>query len=117
MSRGKLSADSPENWGGTRVPMLSTLCGWCQDALILEQESYHRGCRHETGYYDKLWVCGCDCNADWVPQAVTVERGGKILESATEPLPRPAESINVVFQRDQAARAAKAEKAAQRGRR
>jgi hypothetical protein len=114
VSRGKLAADSPENWAGTRTPVLTTLCGWCMDALIMEQESYHRGCNHETGYYDKLWVCACDCNAEWVPQAVTVERGGKILESATEPLPRPEVSINVQVKLDQAAREAKALKAKQR---
>lgn len=31
-------------------------------------------CNHELGYYEKLWICGCDCNKDWQPVAVVVER-------------------------------------------
>lgn len=42
-------------------------CGWC---LTSDCEN----CQHELGYYEKLWICGCKCNSNWEPQAVTVER-------------------------------------------
>lgn len=115
MSRGgnKLNADNPLSYAGTRtVTLTQTPCGHCLDALILEHEPYHRGCSHEIGYFDKLWVCGCDCNKDWVPQAVTVERGGAIVGSHTEPLPRPEESINQRFARTKVERETKAAKTA-----
>ena len=60
--------DSPDNWFGTRTVIQSeTKCGWCitNDCA---------NCHHELGYYEKLWICGCKCNVNWVPQAVTVER-------------------------------------------
>lgn len=60
--------DSPENWFGTRTVIKSEMkCGWCNTKDC-------DNCHHELGYYEKLWVCGCECNVNWVPQAVTVER-------------------------------------------
>jgi hypothetical protein len=29
---------------------------------------HHDSCKHETSHYDRLWVCPCGCNKDWVPQ-------------------------------------------------
>jgi hypothetical protein len=29
-------------------------------------------------WFDKLWLCGCDCNAEWKPVAVIVERDGTL---------------------------------------
>ena len=108
--------DSPDRWTGTRTVSLNlACCGYCIDAMVHETESYHERCRREVAWYDKLWVCGCDCNKDWIPQAVVLEKG-VVVGSATEPLPRPEESPNESFRRSQAARAAKAEKAAKRGR-
>lgn len=113
--RGPLS-DSPDRWTGTRTVSLNlTCCGPCMDAMVHETESYHEKCRHEVGWYDKLWVCGCECNAGWIPQAVVLEKGA-VVGSHTEPLPRPEESPNETYRKNQAARAAKAEKAAKRGR-
>jgi hypothetical protein len=37
----------------------------------------HR-CRGEVAWYDKLWLCGCECNADWKPVAVVIEKDGSI---------------------------------------
>jgi hypothetical protein len=62
------SNDSPENWFGTRTVIVRTgPCGWCMTGDC-------KNCNHELGYYEKLWICGCDCNKDWQPVAVVVER-------------------------------------------
>ena len=83
--------DNPTDWAGTRKPRHMTIrCGWCMDADVFTEPRYHASCIHEIGYFDALYVCPCDCNADWVPQAVVVEKGGAVVGSATEPLPRPA---------------------------
>lgn len=78
------SRDSPSSWTGTRtVIQLSEPCGWCSTA-------HCDGCNHEIGYYEKLWICGCECNKSWVPQAVIVERKGN-NETTTRPSPTPVE--------------------------
>lgn len=65
------SSESPEQWFGTRtVIRLETTCGWCQTKDCAN-------CNHELGYYEKLWICGCECNKDWQPVAVVVERKEK----------------------------------------
>lgn len=30
-------------------------CGWCIT-------NYHDTCKREIRYYDKVWLCECDCN-------------------------------------------------------
>ena len=109
-------AGDPNKWTGTRAVIMNTTpCGHCLDAIVLDTETYHDRCRHETGYYDKLWVCPCDCNADWVPQAVTLEKG-LVVGSATEPLPRPDVSPAEQYKKTLAEREAKAARSKGRGR-
>lgn len=61
-----------------------------------------KDCKHELGYYEKLWICGCECNKDWQPVAVVVERKVKVEEkpkskSATrnrvESSPEPTDAV------------------------
>ena len=50
-----------EDWVGTRqVIPLESKCGYCL-------ETSHDKCPHEIAWYDKLWICGCDCNKSWKP--------------------------------------------------
>lgn len=70
------STDSSENWFGTRtVIRMEVSCGWCLTNNC-------SGCKHELGYYDRLYICGCKCNTNWVPVAVEVER--KIEDAKTK---------------------------------
>ena len=57
--------DNPEDYKGPRTVIRSkgTTCGWCMS----EQ---HESCKHELAYYDKLWICNCKCNDNWIPQDV-----------------------------------------------
>ena len=59
----KSKANNPQDYTGPRqvIKTKNTLCGWCNS-------NSHESCRHELPYYDKLWICSCDCNKDWVPQ-------------------------------------------------
>ena len=62
------NTDSPDNWFGTRrIVQMEIGCGWCLTNNC-------SGCKHELGYYDRLYICGCKCNTNWVPVAVEVER-------------------------------------------
>lgn len=60
--------DSPLDWYGVRtvIPM-ERKCGFCADKRCA-------GCPHEIAWYEKLWICGCECNLNYVPQKVVVER-------------------------------------------
>lgn len=75
------SAVPGSTWSGERVVIPYESCGYCST-------SQHSGCRGEIGYYEKLWVCGCECNADWVPIAVIVNN-----ETKDENEKRMAEAI------------------------
>ena len=46
----------------TTVTSISKMqpCGWCAT-------KDHDNCKHEIRYYEKLWICGCECNKDWIP--------------------------------------------------
>ena len=73
---------SGANWSGERTVLPYQSCGYCGTG-------HHADCRGELGYYDRLWVCGCECNADWVPIAVIVnnetkEDNEKRLEKALQ---------------------------------
>jgi hypothetical protein len=35
-------------------------------------------CVNEIPYFDKLWLCSCECNSGWKPYAVVVEKDGTI---------------------------------------
>jgi hypothetical protein len=35
---------------------------------------------HELAWFEKLWLCGCECNKDWKPVAVIVEKDGTLGE-------------------------------------
>ena len=76
--------DSPQNWFGTRtvIPMEGK-CGWCTTNDC-------DNCHHELAYYEKLWICGCKCNSNWVPQQVVAEREEIQIEvkSKTKRAPR-----------------------------
>ena len=55
-------------WYGTREVFPTSIgCAWCR-------EDQHEKCCHEIGWYEKLWVCSCDCNKSWVPKGVVIEK-------------------------------------------
>jgi hypothetical protein len=52
----------PQDYKGPRTPIqLEKPCGFCN-------AGDHLMCVHELPYYEKLWICGCECNKGWVPQ-------------------------------------------------
>ena len=75
----KLSADNPASWYGTRTVSWTAACGYCEypSQTTLEGEKPHE-CIHEISWFDKLWLCGCECNKDWKPVAVVIEKDGSI---------------------------------------
>ena len=60
----------PDEWYGTRNVTRENKCGFCRD-------TFHENCYHEIAWFEKLWVCACECNASWVPKNVTVLRKTK----------------------------------------
>jgi hypothetical protein len=59
--------EKPEDYKGPRTPIeLKNPCGFCN-------ASDHHMCKHELPYYEKLWICGCECNKGWKP----VDLGGE----------------------------------------
>lgn len=75
------SADDPSGWYGTRTVSWVMACGFCTSPTSMGSgvlpEGQHN-CVNEIAYFDKLWLCSCECNADWKPVAVVVERDGTI---------------------------------------
>jgi hypothetical protein len=54
--------EKPQDYKGVRTPIqLENPCGFCN-------ASDHHMCPHELPYYEKLWICPCDCNKGWIPQ-------------------------------------------------
>lgn len=52
----------PQDYKGPRTAIqLEKPCGFCN-------AGDHPLCVHELPYYEKLWICGCECNKGWVPQ-------------------------------------------------
>lgn len=59
--------EKPEDYKGPRTPIqMKNPCGFCN-------ASDHHMCKHELPYYEKLWICGCDCNKGWKP----IDLGGE----------------------------------------
>lgn len=56
-------------------------CGFCSAPTTLGDgvlpEGQHN-CVHELPFFDKLWLCSCECNSEWKPVAVVVEKDGTI---------------------------------------
>lgn len=81
--------DQPQDYtGGREVIWIKTPCGWCLDKIC-------QSCKHEVAYYEKLWICGCECNKDWVPQdvgAYEIKRSPKKVE---EELPDDLPDVRV----------------------
>jgi len=38
-----------------------TVCGWCQSEDC-------KNCKRQINYYDKIYLCGCDCAKDYWPE-------------------------------------------------
>lgn len=73
------SADDPSSWYGTREVSWVLPCGHCTtpSSADVAAGNPHR-CIHELPWFEKLWLCGCECNKDWKPVAVVVEKDGTI---------------------------------------
>ena len=75
------SADDPLGWYGTRTVSWVMPCGMCSAPTTMGETVLPDGkhnCVHEIGYFDKLWLCSCECNRGWKPVAVVVEKDGSI---------------------------------------
>ena len=63
-----------QNYKGARTPVrIKSRCYSCNPwriGYLYEEEPDHDNCTHEHAWFDKLWLCGCECNKDWVPQDV-----------------------------------------------
>jgi hypothetical protein len=59
---------------GSRKPIrLGFACYECNPWRVgfsVELEPNCEKCQHEMPWFEKLWICGCKCNDDWVPQQV-----------------------------------------------
>jgi hypothetical protein len=54
--------EKPQDYKGPREAiMMKHPCGFCN-------AGDHPLCRHELPYYEKLWICTCDCNKGWKPK-------------------------------------------------
>ena len=75
--------EKPEDYKGARTPIQMEIpCGFCNAAD-------HHMCKHELPYYEKLWICGCECNKGWKPidlGGVTPEKRRKKDEVRTMPV-------------------------------
>lgn len=68
MATARRSADDPSAWTGTRTPIqMQGKCGWCSTSNCDE-------CIHELAWFEKLWICGCQCNAKWEPKNLTANK-------------------------------------------
>lgn len=53
--------DDPESYKGPReIIITKNKCGFCAT------EDHHK-CSHEIPWFEKLWICPCECNKNWVP--------------------------------------------------
>jgi len=62
--------NDPDEWTGTRTVLPYKQCGFCST-------DDHHLCPHEIPWFDKLWICGCDCNKSWKPKDVVVKESIK----------------------------------------
>lgn len=75
------SANEAGNWYGTRIVSWVMPCGFCTSPTSMGSTVLPEGqhnCVNEIPYFDKLWLCSCECNKDWKPVAVVVEKDGSI---------------------------------------
>jgi len=75
------SADDPTGWYGTRTVSWVMPCGFCTSPTSMGSTVLPEGqhnCVNEIPYFDKLWLCSCECNSAWKPVAVVVEKDGTI---------------------------------------
>lgn len=75
------SADDPSGWYGTRTVSWVMPCGFCSAPTTMGETALPEGqhnCVHELPFFDKLWLCSCECNKEWKPVAVVVEKDGTI---------------------------------------
>ena len=59
-----MAADNndPRSYKGPRTPIVKkNPCGFCNTGD-------HDKCCHEIPWFEKLWICPCDCNKNWKPQ-------------------------------------------------
>lgn len=81
MAAKRRSADDPLGWYGTRQVSYVMPCGFCAAPTTLGDTVLPEGehnCVHELPFFDKLWLCSCECNSEWKPVAVVVEKDGTI---------------------------------------
>lgn len=53
--------EDPASYKGPReIIITKNKCGFCAT-------EDHNKCAHEIPWFEKLWVCPCDCNKNWVP--------------------------------------------------
>lgn len=74
----KKSKETRENYSGPRVMVRTakTKCGYCL-GQPLESEA-HEHCVSEIDWYEKLFVCGCECADEF---AKTVEQRDGVVSS------------------------------------
>lgn len=53
--------EDPASYKGPReIIVTKNKCGFCAT-------EDHDKCAHEIPWFEKLWICPCDCNKNWVP--------------------------------------------------
>lgn len=67
----RVNNDDPNSYKGPRTPIIKKHpCGFCNSGD-------HDKCCHEIPYFEKLWICPCTCNKNWVPKdlgTATIEK-------------------------------------------
>jgi C4-type Zn-finger protein len=54
--------EKPQDYKGPREAIIMKhACGFCN-------AGDHHMCMHELPYYEKLWICSCECNKGWKPK-------------------------------------------------
>ena len=76
----------PQDYKGPRTPIqLENPCGFCN-------ASDHHLCVHELPYYEKLWICGCECNKGWKPIDLGGDTKKKRVKDEVRDVQLPAEA-------------------------
>lgn len=69
MAKASSQPDRSSNTPITSVVRMQP-CGWCNTGD-------HEHCKHEIRYYEKLWICGCECNKNWIPSTERSDNDNK----------------------------------------
>lgn len=73
--------EDPASYKGPReIIHMKGKCGFCST-------EDHDKCAHEIPWFEKLWICSCDCNKNWVPVDVgdaSMAPGGKTKKRKTK---------------------------------